>query len=101
MTIRKAEMVTPPTEEQLNELRDYATDGDDHEWGWYADHVPWLVDEIRRLRTEGGEAVALLRSVEWDCDLGENGRGCGFCQENAGDHHAPDCKLAAFLGRQT
>lgn len=27
----------------------YAQDGTDHEWGWYSDHVPALVAEVRRL----------------------------------------------------
>ncbi len=34
----------------LQWAHDLATDGREHEWGWYVDHVPALVAEIQRLR---------------------------------------------------
>lgn len=40
----------PFDEGLLQALEAFATDGVDREWGWYTDHVPALVAEIRRLR---------------------------------------------------
>ena len=36
-------------EEKLAAMWDRATDGGDHEWGWYRDDVPALINEIHRL----------------------------------------------------
>lgn len=53
--------------------------------------VPLLTAEVRKLR-------AALESVEWEGGDNEEAL-CPACQELKGDGHAPDCALAAALGR--
>ncbi len=38
------------TEEELETMEARATDGEDHEWGWYVDDVPALIAEVKALR---------------------------------------------------
>jgi hypothetical protein len=40
----------PRDDQALDAVVEHATDHVEHEWGWYTDHVPALVAEIRRLR---------------------------------------------------
>ncbi len=55
------------------------------------DAVPWLIGEVERLR-------ARLRELEWEGGL--DGAGvCPVCHEYDSHGHAPDCWLAAALGR--
>jgi hypothetical protein len=35
-----------PTKAERDEFRERATDGGDHEWAWYVDDVPRLLDAL-------------------------------------------------------
>lgn len=45
---RMRDLTPPLTEKDLQDLEAMASG--DREWGWYIDHVPVLVAEIRKLR---------------------------------------------------
>lgn len=51
-TVKPPTIAEPLTEDALSAMVERATDGGDHEWGWYVDHVPMLVAEIRSLRRQ-------------------------------------------------
>lgn len=53
-------MATVPTalaDSTLAAMRTRATDGRHHEWGWYEDDVPLLIDEILALRAALAELL--------------------------------------------
>ena len=52
-------------------------------------------DQIAELEKDLGEAVALLRELEW-VDMESV---CNECGATRDEGHTPDCKLAAFLRR--
>lgn len=48
----------PITDSELSRMLCLATDGADHEWGWYEADVPRLIDELEQTRWERDEARA-------------------------------------------
>ena len=61
-------------------------------------------DQIAELEKDLGEAVALLRELEWAGSEVNTyneviGSTCHECAAREPGPHAPDCKLAAFLRR--
>lgn len=81
----------------------YTRDTDGVTWEHKARGPAVIAHEaVPALLAEREEVLALLREVEWSATIDQNAGGehaCPECFCGEPEGHAPDCRLAAFLGR--